>query len=222
MRNRRMLATVDPQFRSPLASARLPVSVGLNKVFSVQSGPAEAINDQTAWLIAVRDHGDKACFRKLFDHFAPRLKSMLMRRGTGAATAEEIVQETLLAVWRKAAQFDPQRATASSWIYQIARNRAIDMARKERRPLPQELYNDEGVTDEPSLVLAYQQEVELLRSALAKLPEKQRTAVEQAYLGEMSHQEIESLGDVPLGTIKSRIRLGLERLRHSLVQARAQ
>jgi RNA polymerase sigma-70 factor, ECF subfamily len=187
----------------------------------MQVSQSVATNEQTLWLLAVRDHHDRDSFRLLFDHFAPRLKSMLIRRGNSAAGAEEIVQEAMLVVWRKAGQFDPQRAAASSWIYQIARNRAIDIARKERRPVPQELEIDEETTEDPAQVLALEQEVAQLRAALEKLPAKQRLAIEQAYLGEMTHQEIEAVSDVPLGTIKSRIRLGLERLRHTLGQSRS-
>ena len=86
--------------------------------------------EQTQWMLAVRDQRDRTAFVALFDHFAPRLKSFVMRSGLGSGQAEEIVQDVMLSVWRKAEQFDPHRAQVSAWIYQITRNRQIDVIRK--------------------------------------------------------------------------------------------
>lgn len=171
---------------------------------------------QTAAMIAVRDSRDRAAFAALFDHFAPRLKGFIMRSGMGAAQAEEVVQEVMLTVWRKADQFDPARAQVSAWIYQIARNRQIDVIRKENRPVPEELTFDPVATPDASDVLAVEQEAGQLKKALARLRPDQRKIIEKAYLGELTHQEISSQTGLPLGTIKSRIRLGLEKLRHDL------
>ncbi len=171
---------------------------------------------QTAWMIAIRDRRDHAAFAELFDFFAPRLKGFVMRSGMGSAQAEEIVQDVMLTVWRKAAQFDPHRAQVSAWIYQIARNRQIDVIRREGRPLPEVLREDPGTAPDASQILALEQETDRLRDALARLSRDQREIVEKAYLGELSHQEISARTGIPLGTIKSRIRLGLERLRHEL------
>lgn len=175
---------------------------------------------QTLWMLAVRDHQDRAAFSALFDTFAPRLKGFFMRGGTGADTAEEIVQEVMLTVWRKAAQFDPARAQVSAWIYQIARNRQIDMIRRERRPMPEELDLPAGHQPQGDELLAVEQEAEALKKALERLTAQQREMIEKAYMGELSHQEISSQTGLPLGTIKSRIRLGLERLRHELKDIR--
>ncbi|MGI9367933.1 MAG: sigma-70 family RNA polymerase sigma factor [Ruegeria sp.] len=174
------------------------------------------MSQQTVWMLAVRDGRDRDAFAALFDHFAPRLKGFFMRTGTSASEAEEIVQEVLLTVWRKAAQFDPHRAQVSAWIYQIARNRQIDHARKSRRPLPEELREEPGAEPDASQVLALQQEAGRLKSALSRLNDEQRLVVEKAYMGELTHQQISAETGLPLGTIKSRIRLGLERLRHEL------
>ncbi|MFV2053725.1 sigma-70 family RNA polymerase sigma factor [Aliiroseovarius sp. YM-037] len=172
-------------------------------------------------MLAVRDQRDKAAFARLFDHYAPRLKGMAMRGGARPDLAEEIVQDAFLSVWRKAASFDPHRAQVSSWIYQIARNRQIDIARKESRPVPEELAIDPNEQDDAGQIVALEQEAQRLRSALQSLPDKQREMVEKAYLGELTHQEIKSVTGVPLGTIKSRIRLGLTRLRHELKEIRS-
>lgn len=182
--------------------------------------PDPTFSEQTLWMLAVRDQRDRAAFVRLFDHFAPRLKATIMRSGTSGGQAEEIVQEVMLTVWRKAAQFDPERAQVSAWIYQIARNRQIDVLRKENRPVPEELgYEPEGDPD-AARVLAVEQEAGHLRKALDALSPDQRSVIEQAYLAEMTHQDIRDTTGLPLGTIKSRIRLGLERLRHELKDLR--
>lgn len=174
------------------------------------------LSDETVWMLAVRDQRDKVAFSNLFDHFAPRLKGFIIKTGTSGAQAEEIVQDVMLTVWRKAAQFDPHRAQVSAWIYQITRNRQIDINRKDSRPLPEELFEPQSLECDTSQMLALDQEGQHLRNALTKLSDNQRQAVEKAYLGELTHQEISEQTGLPLGTIKSRIRLGLERLRLEL------
>ncbi|WP_299850436.1 sigma-70 family RNA polymerase sigma factor [uncultured Roseovarius sp.] len=167
-------------------------------------------------MLAVRDNRDKHAFGQLFDFFAPRLKGFIMRSGVTPAEAEDIVQDVMLSVWHKAASFDPHRAQVSSWVYQIARNRQVDILRKTRRPVPEEL-KEEGTTEVDSVqIIALEQEAAQLRAALETLSDDQRVMVEKAYLGELSHSEIQADTGLPLGTIKSRIRLGLERLRHEL------
>ena len=174
------------------------------------------ISEQTKHLLAVRDRHDKDAFAALFDHFAPRLKGFFMRSGCSAAFAEEIVQDVMLTLWHKSAQFDPHRAQASAWIYKIARNRHIDLLRKSSRPLPEEYESEMRTEPDTTQILSLQQEAEQLREALKKLNREQRQVIERAYLGELTHREISASTGLPLGTVKSRIRLGLERLRHEL------
>ena len=174
------------------------------------------LSPQTVWMIAVRDNRDRTAFAALFDYFAPRLKGFIIRSGASAHQAEEIVQDVMLTIWRKASTFDPHRAQVSAWIYQIARNRQIDIARKENRPMPEELREEPGTEPDASQILGVEQEAGQLKQALAKLKPEQREIIEKAYIGELTHQEISAQTGLPLGTIKSRIRLGLERLRHEL------
>lgn len=185
-----------------------------------ESGPVSQSNtdfsQQTTWMLAVRDNRDRAAFSALFDHFAPRLKGFIIRSGASAHQAEEIVQDVMLTLWRKASLFDPHRAQVSAWIYQIARNRQIDIARKENRPMPEELKEAPGMEPDASQILGLEQEAGQLKQALANLKPEQREIIEKAYLGELTHQEISAQTGLPLGTIKSRIRLGLDRLRHEL------
>ena len=181
---------------------------------------AQQPSSLTVLMLAVRDNRDKSAFADLFDHFAPRLKGFVMRSGAPAGQAEDIVQEVMLTVWRKATQFDPQRAQVSAWIYQIARNRQIDLFRKTSRPMPEEWQDDSETDPDPGETLGIAQEVDRLKLALDQLSPSQRDMIERAYLGELSHQEISTLTGLPLGPNKSRIRLGLERLRHALKDIR--
>ena len=160
---------------------------------------------------------DTAAFEELFNHFAPRVKAFLMKSGADPQMAEECSQEVMATVWRKAHLFDPSRASASTWIFTIARNKKIDAIRKQNRPEPEQHYQDQDYEPDQETIVELQQETERLTSALEELPEKQRVLVEKAYLGELSHSEIAEITGLPLGTIKSRIRLALEKLRHSMM-----
>lgn len=186
------------------------------------NGAAEAeLSQPTQWLIAMRDRRDREAFARLFDHFAPRLTAMMLKSGMTRAVTDDLVQDVLLTAWTKAAQFDPARAQASAWIYRIARNRQIDHLRRERRPLPDALAVPETVAEtDAAQALALDQESRELRAALDRLSPEQRLVIEQSFLGDLTHTEIRQRTGLPLGTIKSRIRLGLERLRHELKELR--
>ncbi len=170
----------------------------------------------TAQLMAIRDLQDQAAFAALFRHFAPRVKSFLMRSGMTASFAEECTQEVMATVWRKAHMFDGTKASVSTWIYTIARNRKIDMIRKSRRPEPEELPWGPDADPDAAEMMMMAQDTQELGRAMASLPEKQRRLIERAYFGELTHSEIAAETGLPLGTIKSRIRLALDRLRHAM------
>ena len=167
---------------------------------------------------AVAADRSKAAFAELFEHFAPRLKSYLMRLGTDGAAAEEVVQEAMVMVWRKADSFDRRQASASTWIFTIARNKRIDRMRRERRP---ELDpNDPALVPdaEPQAdrsVEANQSRVRIL-TAIKNLPAEQSELIRMAYFDDKSHAEIAAEKDLPLGTVKSRIRLALGRMRREV------
>ena len=159
---------------------------------------------------------DQSAFAELFRHFAPRVKAFLLKSGASETLAEEVTQEVMATLWHKAHLFDPSRASVATWIFTIARNRKIDVIRKTRRPEPEDLpWGPESEPDQEE-ALALQQEQDKLGEALRRLPEKQRELVEKAYFGELSHSEIAAQTGLPLGTIKSRIRLALERLRYEM------
>ncbi len=167
-------------------------------------------------LVAVGESQDTAAFERLFNEFAPRIKAFLIKSGSDHASAEEHAQEAMATVWRKAHMFDPSRASAATWMFTIARNKKIDAIRKQRRPEPEDIgWGPEHEPDQED-VIGLQQESEKLGNAIEQLPEKQRLLLERAYFADMSHSEIADVTGLPLGTIKSRIRLALERLRHSM------
>ncbi len=175
--------------------------------------------EATAWvedMLLIRDHKDREAFARLFAHFAPRVKGFLMKSGTEGQLAEDCAQDVMVTVWRKAHLYDPARATVATWVFTIARNRRIDAARRDRRPEPEDLGwgPEPDATQEDSVAL--QQETEQLGAALKALPAKQRDLIERAYFGDLSHKEIAEATGLPLGTIKSRIRLALDKLRHAM------
>lgn len=177
-----------------------------------------SLEDANALLLQVAAH-DRAAFSALFDHFAPRLNAYIRKLGTDAAQAEELVQETMLTVWRKAGSFDPVKASASTWIYTIARNKRIDALRRERRP---ELDPTDAAfvpddhaeaTSDPIDAAAHQKE---LAEAIAALPPEQAELLRLAYYEDKAHTEIAAQQKLPLGTVKSRLRLALDKLRRTL------
>ncbi len=180
---------------------------------------AEATRPAPDWvpeMEAVRDRKDQRAFKALFGHFAPRVKAFLMKGGASADIAEDVAQEVMATLWRKAHLFDPARASVSTWVFTIARNKRIDLIRKERRPEPEDLpWGPEAEPDQDE-ALALQEDCERLGEALAALPEKQKDLIRRAYFGDLTHREIAEQTGLPLGTIKSRIRLALDRLRHAM------
>lgn len=169
-----------------------------------------------ACIRSIRETGDRESFARLFRHFAPRVKAFLMKSGAAEALAEEVTQEVMATLWHKAHLFDPARASVATWVFTIARNRRIDALRRVRRPEPEDVsWGPEPEPDQAD-VMVLQQESARLGMALQALPEKQRELIEKAYFGDLSHREIAEQTGLPLGTIKSRIRLALERLRHEM------
>lgn len=169
-----------------------------------------------ARMTAIAQDKDKAAFAEVFRHFAPRVKAFLIKSGADRSLAEECMQDVMATLWRKAHMYDPSRASVATWIFTIARNRKIDLLRRYARPEPEDLPWGPEQAPNAADVLALQQEAGLLAEALGKLPAKQRELIQHAYFGDLSHSEIAEKTGLPLGTIKSRIRLALDRLRHSM------
>jgi len=163
---------------------------------------------------AIATRGDRAAFTALFARFAPRVKGYLLQRGLDGAVAEELAQEVLLIVWRRAAQFDPARASAAAWIFTIARNLRIDAARRTHFALPPSDPADEPPEVPPAdAILAAEERGTRVRAALAALPAEQADVVRLAFFDDRPHADIERVLGIPLGTVKSRLRLAMSRLR---------
>ncbi len=174
--------------------------------------------DAGAWIVAIAARADRGAFASLFEFYAPRIKAMLMRSGASSDTAEDLAQETLLSVWRKAAQYDPQRASAAAWVFTIARNLRTDRLRQEQRAqlfaLNEMVEPNEG--EDPHDILDGSERQSRVRAALAELPEEQIRVVQLSFVEGRAHGDIAKLLDLPLGTVKSRLRLAMNRLRHLL------
>lgn len=171
-----------------------------------------------AALILATARADRDAFVALFERYAGRVKAFMMRSGASPADADEIVQEVMVAIWRRAGTFDPDKAAASTWIFAIARNRRIDMIRKVSRPAPDPedpLFQPDPEPDGLSRVSAAER-AERLRESLAALAPEQRSVLMAAFYEGLSHGEIATRLDLPLGTVKSRIRLAFRHLRSAL------
>ena len=167
---------------------------------------------------AVAQQRDKAAFSELFDYFAPRLKAYFIRAGEDHGHAEELAQEAMFTLWRRAETFDPSQASVSTWVFTVARNKRIDALRKSSRPLP-DMDDPALAPDGPEAadaILARAQEEDMIQAAIKKLPPEQLDVVRRAYFEFKAHSAIAEETTLPLGTIKSRLRLALVRLRKEL------
>ena len=180
----------------------------------------EAPPDWSGLIAEVALRGDREAYRKLFEYYAPRIKGHLIRTGSSEVEAEEIAQEAMIALWRKAGKFDPATSGASAWIFTIARNLRIDAVRRGRRAerVLQDVeaeYQFELVESTES-AFSRNEEASHVELALRRLPKQQYEIVRLSFLEQRSHSEIADLLGVPLGTVKSRVRLAIGRLRDLL------
>ena len=178
------------------------------------------IQDWSTELKKVGENRDKAAFGALFQHFSPLLKSFLMKSGSLTQdSAEELVQETMVKVWRKSPSFKPENASASTWIYTIARNTRIDWFRKQSRQDPEALHAEDIYDDNeqtPYSTLARIRRSSHVNQQLSELPQEQAEVLKMMYFQGLSGQQIADSLDLPLGTVKSRTRLALAKLKIGL------
>lgn len=167
---------------------------------------------------AVAARQDKAAFATLFDYFAPRLKGYLMKLGAGDALAEELAQEVMITLWRKAGQFDRRQSSVSTWLYTIARNRRIDVLRREKFPNydPEDPLLLPSEAEQPDDAVAAGEREVKVRAALETLPDEQAELIKLAFFKGWSHSEIAEKQNLPLGTVKSRLRLAFRKLKTGL------
>lgn len=174
--------------------------------------------EHRALMIRVAEARDKRAFEALFTHFGPRVKAYLMRSGSNPDSAEELAQEAMATVWRRADSFDPSQASAATWIFTIARNKRIDAYRRLNRPeldpedpalIPQAEIAPDQVVEEGEMSDA-------IRSAVKTLPAEQADMLKMAFFEDKAHSEIAEETGLPLGTVKSRLRLAIARMRKQL------
>jgi RNA polymerase sigma factor (sigma-70 family) len=177
-----------------------------------------------AWMLAIAQHQDRQALARLFAHFAPRLKSWLVRTGSASELADDLVQDTFVLLWRKAAQFDPSRARVAAWLFTIARNLRVD---RRRGVCESWISLDKGDADQapdPAQGIAARLEAAQsesgVRRALTQLTSDQRTLVQLSFYDEKSHSTIASEMCLPLGTVKTRLRAAAARLRQLLEEER--
>ena len=166
-------------------------------------------------LVAVAELQDRDAFAELFAYYAPRVKSYLLRLGADSALAEEIAQDVMVTVWRKAGLFDRAQASVSTWIFRIARNRRIDLFRRSKRPEldpEEEMILPSGVEAPDARIEAMETEARV-RAAMKDLPEEQVLLLKLAFYEGLSHSEIAARLGAPLGTVKSRIRLAFAKMK---------
>ena len=182
------------------------------------SAPETAEWSRLAAAVALRR--DRAAFAELYDFFAPRLTAWLRRGGCERALAEDIAQEVMAVLWTKAALFDPAKSSLSTWLYRIARNRRVDGMRRDRTdyvdPAGFALDIADPHAPDPGTALDSGRGEALMREALSDLPEPLAGLIRLAFFDGLSHSEISARTGLPLGTVKSRIRLAFARLRQSL------
>jgi RNA polymerase sigma-70 factor (ECF subfamily) len=177
-------------------------------------------SEHATLVAAVAETRDREAFTRLFDHYAPRLNAYLLRLGCDRAAAEEVAQDVMVSLWRKAHLFEPSKSSLATWLYRIARNRRIDLLRRDRVDFvdPDNFALDipDEATVDADRMLDSQTRDDILRNAMMQLPGEQLSLVQMAFFESLSHSEIAEKTGLPLGTVKSRIRLAFTRLRRAL------
>ena len=173
-------------------------------------------------ITRVAQDRDRQAFGQLFDHFAPRLKSFMMRKNASAELAEDLVQEAMIAVWNKAALYEPSKGSVTTWVFTIARNLRIDRIRRDMHMQTTELgdYDEPSEAPEGEELLGRKQEDGLVARALQSIPQEQREILVLSFVEDMPQSEIASKLSIPLGTVKSRMRLAYGHLRRILETGR--
>ncbi len=197
--NLRSMQDTQPTFRGVLPAA----------------SPQGHTIEHAALLLRVARQQDRAAYAELFGHYGPRVKSYLVRLGADAARAEDLMQDVMLVVWRRASTYDAQQAAVSTWIFTIARNKRIDALRRDRRPDfdPSDPSFVPDAPPEPDNEAAAAQWEGHIATAIAAMPAEQAEMIRLAYFDDLSHSDIAARLGVPLGTVKSRLRLAMSRLR---------
>jgi RNA polymerase sigma-70 factor (ECF subfamily) len=223
MRSKRKITMQVFEFHDASKSAAWQVGAGprpdiAGRLIAVWEG-ARSVTDWSQCIVAIAQRRDRQQFAALFAHFGPRLKGFFLRLGVTQGVAEDLMQETMLVVWRKADRFDPARAGASTWIFTVARNLRIDLRRRERDPAKLAEFYDGVGEPTPSDHLLTAERDGRIHQALTSLPADQAQVIRLSFFEDRPHSQIAEDLKIPLGTVKSRVRLAMMRLR-ALVEER--
>jgi RNA polymerase sigma factor (sigma-70 family) len=210
-----------------IRAARMPNRSGFGFPRRSEAGQSielkKAPKSKVEWADLIRrvgSDGDREAFTRLFEHFAPRIKGFMLKAGCGADEAEEVAQDTLIAVWRKAGQFDPNTTGVAAWIFTIARNLRIDSVRRIARIGPSsqdtELADAPDSAESADIMISRAEDVSRVEAAVGRLSADQSKVIQLSFIEERPHPEIARLLGIPLGTVKSRIRLAMNHLRDLL------
>jgi RNA polymerase sigma-70 factor (ECF subfamily) len=176
----------------------------------------KSVNETVVWLTSVGVVRDRNAFEKLYGYFAPRIKRYMMLHGADEASADDLAQETMVQIWRKACHYDPEKAAAATWIFRVARNLQIDRLRKQRLhevelTAAHTEQGDEGTGGHERF--EKRPDADRLRSMVGTLPDEQLEVVRLAFFEGLSHSEVSHQLSIPIGTVKSRLRLAFGKLR---------
>ena len=160
--------------------------------------------------------GDHAAFALLYDRHAPRVLGLLIRSLRHRADAEDVLQDTFHQVWRSSSQYAPQRSSPEVWVMLIARSRLLDFLRRRRSDASGSLAHTEAAPTDPLASLTRDEAAQHVHAALARLPDEQRAVISLAFFGGLTHRQVAEQQEIPLGTAKTRILLGIRSLRNSL------
>lgn len=192
---------------------------------AVRREKAERLADEE--LMPLVGRKDPEAFEVLYDRHGGAAYSLAYRIVGDRAAAEEVTQEAFISVWRSGARFDSTRGSVRSWLLSVVRNRAIDFLRSRAGKAPKLDFDDEAVLEQRQAVELTEEEAlrretaAEVRGALVKLPGEQSKVIELAYFGGFSHSEIARMLGLPMGTVKGRMRLGLEKIRGELAEGLA-
>lgn len=162
--------------------------------------------------------GDDGAFAALYDRYAARVLGFLVKLLRVRADADDVLQDTFYQVWSKAREYEPSRASPQSWLFLLARSRAIDLLRRRKRQEESVTPKTRAAPADPAVLFEEKDAGMRLRDALGKLTDQQRSAIQLAFYGGLTHEEVAARQSVPLGTVKTRIRLGMQRLRSLLAE----
>ena len=182
------------------------------------AAPGAIDADRMTGLLIRVAASDRAAFKELYAHIGPRLRTYMRRLGADAGAAEDLAQEAMATVWNKSQLFDPAKANANTWIFTIARNLRIDLIRRERRP---EIDAEDPTIappapDSPEQAVITNRDATAVRAVLATLPADQAAVIRMSFFEDQPHGAIAAALGVPLGTVKSRMRLAFLRFRKAL------